>query len=178
MRGEIRMQEIYLFLKDLLPWTKTEQSVMRLFGAVGVALEILVGGFDRAIIALLIFSIIDYFTGCVAAAKAGKLNSRVGFVGIARKASIFLVVAFGYGLDAAMRMEVLRNMLIFAYAANEGLSILENVDKLGYGRYIPPFLRDKIEQLRNDKTGGVAPGHPCPRDINPSVDVRGNKNVR
>jgi toxin secretion/phage lysis holin len=139
------------FLKDLLPDTKTELSVMGLFGALGAILEILVGGFDRAVIALFAFTAIDYLTGCAAAARQGKLNSRVGFAGLKRKAAIFLVVAFGCGLDAAMRADVLRNMLIFAYSANEGLSILENVDKLGHGHYIPAFLRGKIEQLKNEK---------------------------
>jgi toxin secretion/phage lysis holin len=145
------MHTILLFARGALPGTKTEACVMGAAAAIGAALETILGGFDRAVIALFVFAALDYLTGCWAAARQGKLNSRTGFAGLAKKAAIFMAVAFGYGLDVAMKTDALRNMLIFAYSANEGLSILENVDKLGYGRHIPPFLRKKIEQLKSEK---------------------------
>lgn len=42
-------------------------------------------------------------------------------------------------------------MVIFAYLGNEGLSIVENLDRMGYGAYIPGILREKLAQLRQEK---------------------------
>ena len=42
-------------------------------------------------------------------------------------------------------------MVIFAYLGNEGLSIIENLDRMGYSEYIPLFIRDKLIQLRKEK---------------------------
>ncbi|MDR2006659.1 MAG: phage holin family protein [Acidaminococcales bacterium] len=44
-------------------------------------------------------------------------------------------------------------MAICAYSANEGLSILENIDRMGYGQYIPGFIAAKIAQIREARTG-------------------------
>ena len=42
-------------------------------------------------------------------------------------------------------------MVIFAYLGNEGLSIIENLDRMGYGEYIPALIREKLAQLRSEK---------------------------
>ena len=42
-------------------------------------------------------------------------------------------------------------MVIFAYMGNEGLSILENLDRIGYSEYIPSLVREKLAQLRTEK---------------------------
>ena len=76
-------------------------------------------------------------------------------MGIPRKVAIILVVALANMLDLGMGLyHLLRGMVICGYAGMEGLSLLENVDRAGYGGYIPAFLRDKLIQLREEK--GVA----------------------
>lgn len=52
--------------------------------------------------ALALFTAIDYVTGFLAADKEGKLSSKVGRWGIARKVVMFLVVAVAYQLDQVL----------------------------------------------------------------------------
>ena len=56
-------------------------------------LGFLFGAWDGLMKALVAFVIIDYITGLIAATKRRKLNSNVGFKGIAKKAMIFTIVA-------------------------------------------------------------------------------------
>ena len=146
------MGEFIVTIKSFLPTTRVEAVVMGIGSSVGAIIATLVGGWDNAIQMLTVLVILDYITGLWAAFKNGEASSKRGFDGVLRKIAIYIVVAFGFILDGAMQINILRSMVIFAYAANEGISILENVDKLGYGKYIPPYLRDKIEELKREKT--------------------------
>ena len=140
-----------MLVKDLFPNTRVEVIAMSAGSALGAVLAAAVGGFDQALTMLTVLVIVDYFSGIAAAFKTGQANSKVGFVGIIRKIVIYVMVAFAYVLDGAMQINILRSMVIFAYAANEGLSIIENADRLGYGKYIPVFFRNKVQQLRMEK---------------------------
>lgn len=141
-----------MLVKELFPSTRLELLAMSAGSAVGAFIAAAVGGFDQALMMLTVLVMLDYFTGIAAAFKTGIASSHRGFIGVGRKVTIYIVVAFAFVLDGAMQINILRSMVIFAYAANEGLSIIENIDRLGYGQYIPPFFRDKIEQLKSEKT--------------------------
>ena len=113
----------------------------------------LFGELDGLMIALIVFIILDYITGVLAAAKSKRLNSAVGFRGIAKKIVIFVIVAVANVLETQVfktNSAVLRSMVIGFYLANEGLSITENAGKLGLP--LPKKLKDVLEQLR-DKDG-------------------------
>ena len=143
------------FLLNIISRTKTEVDVWAICSAAGGCLSFLVGGFDQAAQALVILIIADYATGMIAAWKTGTLSSQKGFMGIPRKVAIILVVSLANMLDLGMGLNhLLRGMVICGYAGMEGLSLLENVDRAGYGGYIPVFLRTKLAQLREEK--GVA----------------------
>ena len=143
------------FLLNIISRTKTEVDAWAICSAAGGCLSFLVGGFDQAAKALVILIIADYVTGMLAAWKTGTLSSSKGFMGIPRKVAIILVVALANMLDLGMGLNhLLRVMVICGYAGMEGLSLLENGDRAGYGEYIPAFLRDKLIQLREEK--GVA----------------------
>ncbi len=136
----------------MIEYTQTELRVMALFSAVGAVFSFLVGGIDAPVKALLTLICIDYASGLVAAWKTGTLSSQRGFNGLRRKIVIVAVVAFANILDTSMSLgHVFRSMAIFGYAGMEGMSILENIDRMGYGDYIPPFIREKLIQLRNEK---------------------------
>lgn len=144
----------------MIEYTQTELRVMALFSAIGAVFSFLVGGLDSPIKALLILICVDYVTGMIAAWKTGTLSSQRGFKGLGRKMVILAVVAFANILDVSMSLNhVFRSMAIFGYAGMEGMSIIENIDRMGYGEYIPQFLRHKLIQLRNEKrmTGGGGP---------------------
>ncbi|MDD3157041.1 phage holin family protein [Anaeromusa sp.] len=143
------------FLLNIISRTKTEVDAWAICSAAGGCLSFLVGGFDQAAQALMVLIIGDYITGMLAAWKTGTLSSQKGFMGIPRKVAIILVVSLANMLDLGMGLNhLLRGMVICGYAGMEGLSLLENVDRAGYGGYIPVFLRTKLAQLREEK--GVA----------------------
>ena len=121
------------------------------FAALGGALGAVMGGFDGFLYALVVFVVVDYITGLMAAAVEKKLSSEVGFKGIFQKVIIFSLVAVGHIIDAHVIREgsVLRTAVIFFYLSNEGISILENAARTGLP--IPGKLKAVLEQLREEK---------------------------
>jgi toxin secretion/phage lysis holin len=125
---------------------------MAVFSAMGAAFSFLVGGVDKLLLALLVLITMDYFTGIIAAWKLGALNSKKGFEGVIRKVVILIMIIVAHWVDVALGgADTLRTMVIFAYIGNEGLSIVENIDRLGYGEFIPQVIKDKLAQLRIEK---------------------------
>ena len=136
----------------MIEYTQIELRIMALFSAIGAAFSFLVGGVDKLITALLIFVALDYLTGLIAAWKTATLDSKKGFEGIKRKIVMLLIVILAHWIDVSIfGVSTCRSMVIFAYLGNEGLSIVENLDRMGYSEYIPAFIRDKLVQLRNEK---------------------------
>lgn len=136
----------------MIEYTQTELRIMAVFSAVGAVFSFLIGGVDKLVTALLVFIVIDYVTGLVAAWNTATLQSRKGFEGIKRKLAMLLVVIIANWIDVGLfGTSTCRSMVIFAYLGNEGLSIIENLDRMGYGKYIPVFMRDKLMQLREEK---------------------------
>ena len=136
----------------MIEYTQIELRIMALFSAIGAAFSFLVGGVDKLITALLVFVVIDYVTGLIAAWKTATLDSKKGFEGIKRKIVMLLIVILAHWIDVSIfGVSTCRSMVIFAYLGNEGLSIVENLDRMGYSEYIPAFIRDKLVQLRNEK---------------------------
>src|SRR5690606_32556064 len=119
----------------------------------GATASFLFGGWSALLSILLAFVVIDYLTGIIAAGVEGKLNSTVGLKGIAKKVAVFFVVAAAHMLDTALGYDghVLRDATIFFYIANEALSILENVGRIGLP--IPSVLQKAIDIL-NEKGKG------------------------
>ena len=136
----------------MIEYTQTELRIMAIFSAMGAVFSFLIGGVDKLVTALLVFIVIDYVTGLIAAWNTGSLQSKKGFEGIKRKLAMLLVVIIAHWIDVGLfGTSTCRSMVIFAYLGNEGLSIIENLDRMGYGQYIPVFMREKLTQLREEK---------------------------
>jgi toxin secretion/phage lysis holin len=113
----------------------------------GGAFSYLIGGWDMSTKALLIFVMIDYATGIIAATSEKRLNSRVGLQGIARKVGIFCVVAVAHMADQILGGgNVFRDGAVTFYLVNEILSILENAGKAGVP--LPDGMREAVQALR------------------------------
>ena len=114
---------------------------------------LLFGELDGLIKALIIFVIIDYCTGVAVAIKKKELSSEVGFVGIAKKVFIFVLVIVGNILDVNVieQGSMCRSAVAGFYIANEGLSILENAAI--FGLPLPKKLKDILIQLRGRGEG-------------------------
>ena len=108
---------------------------------------------------LVAVNIIDYGTGIVAAKYRGqRVNSYIGFRGIAKKICMWLLVGVGAIFDIllAYAAEQAGIVLNFGYAiaclvaiwliCNELLSILENIAQTGV--QLPPFLEKMISYLK------------------------------
>lgn len=140
------------FIKNIVP-TGAEQYLMAIGAAIGLFISIAVGGMDKMIYALIALMILDYTTGMIAAFKTGQWDSSTGFVGLAKKAVILAVVALCNTVDMAMDTHALRQMAICAYTLNEAGSIVENIDRAGWGEYIPAFIRDALARLQSKQEG-------------------------
>lgn len=116
------------------------------FALIGGWITAVLGGWDIALQVLVLFVVLDYITGLIAAWYEKRLNSRVGFRGIAKKILLFVPVAVGYWLDVLLGQEILRSLAIWFYLANEGLSMLENLGRCGVPILAP--LKDALEQLK------------------------------
>lgn len=118
----------------------------------GIYLSSFLGDFDSLLHTLIGFVILDYFTGVLLAIHTRHLSSSIGFSGIFKKVFIFILVAIGNLLDTYIFTSdnILRNLIIFFYLSNEGISILENACLIGLP--VPDTLRNIFLQLKDKKT--------------------------
>lgn len=116
-----------------------KSGILTGIGVVGSAVASLFGGWDTAIITLLIFMGIDYLTGLLVAgvfhnsskSETGALESRAGWKGLCRKGVTLLIVMIAARLDLILGTTVIRDAVVIAFVANETISIVENAGLMG-----------------------------------------------
>ena len=108
----------------------------------------LFGGWDVALAVLVSFMAIDYLTGVVGAVINKKLSSQVGFKGLAKKLFVVLMLIVAVMLDRLINggQWIFRTLVAYFYIANEGISIIENVARLGVP--IPQRIVEILEQIK------------------------------
>ena len=131
-------------MKDLI------EGIRLTIATVGGFIGGIMGGFDGLIYSLIAFVLIDYLTGVMAAIVDRQLSSEIGFKGIFKKVSIFMLVAVGHIIDSKLLGSgtALRTAIILFYTSNEGISILENAARMGLP--IPKKVKSVLEQLKKD----------------------------
>lgn len=101
------------------------------------------------------FILIDYIFGIILSIKTHRLSSKIGFQGIIRKFCIYLVSVVGHLLDQfVLSPETsVENLILLFYIANEGISILENLAKLGvpFPEKIKTVFLDLAEDPQENK---------------------------
>ena len=108
-------------------------------GVIGAAITSAFGGWDAAVVTLLIFMAVDYVTGLLVAgvfhasgkSQGGALESRAGFKGLCRKGMIVLFVLIACRLDMLLGVSYIRDGVVIGFAVNELLSIVENAGLMG-----------------------------------------------
>lgn len=112
----------------------------------------LFGGWDAAIGILIILMVLDYITGVVYAYVNKNINSEIGFKGLLKKCLVLVVLIVAVMLDRLLNTGdwVFRTLVCYFYIANEGISLLENISKLGVP--IPAKIKDALEQLNKEGT--------------------------
>lgn len=137
-----------------------KNAILTGIGVLGSGLAGLFGGWDKAIVTLIIFMGIDYVTGLIVAGvfhnsektKNGALESRAGWKGLCRKGAILLVVLVACRLDMVMGSAFIRDAVVIAFIANETISIIENVGLMGVP--IPSVVTRAIEVLQSKSESG------------------------
>ena len=87
--------------------------------------------------------------------ETGHLDSKTGFIGLAKKGLMLPMVLMAALLDRALGTdaEVFRSIMNWFYIANEGLSILENLSLAGVP--FPQRIREVLEQLHKKSNNGI-----------------------
>lgn len=129
---------------------ETFDAIRAAIAYLGMIASYILGPMNGLLITLCVFMALDYITGVTAAIISHSLSSEVGFVGLARKCGILVLVCVGYLIDTyVIGFAGVRTMVILWYLANEGVSILENAGKIGLP--VPDKLRSILAQLSEDK---------------------------
>lgn len=136
-------------LAAVLP-TGFERVMMLLGGSMGGVFTFLYGDAGPLLIWLVVFVILDFLTGTLAAVLNGTWTSKRNMIGVLKKVLAFCIVALAHGLDVAfselLPFQIIESITICAYAAGEFGSIIENLDKMGL-RVVPPVVRKLIDAL-------------------------------
>ena len=135
---------------------KMKEMICTGIGVAGSVIASLFGGFDAALVTLLIFMGVDYVTGLIVAGvfhnsektENGTLESRAGWKGLCRKGVTLLVVLVGCRLDLVMGSNFIRDAVVIAFVANETISIIENAGLMGIP--IPSVISKAIEVLKKN----------------------------
>lgn len=109
----------------------------------------LLGGFDKLIIMLVIFMIMDYITGIMKAIINKRISSEVGFKGIFKKVLILFMIAISHEVDSVFNYIGIRYLVITFYIINEGISIIENASIIGLP--IPQKIKMTLETLQTNR---------------------------
>ena len=144
-------EQILEFLYSLAP-TKLETYIGGGVAFVGVLLQHFFGEWNNQMEILLIFMVVDYLTGLSAAFIQNNvyLDSRKGFKGIVKKIVILCLVVLAHQIDILIGQNTLtRNVVLFFFIGNEGLSILENASNCGLP--IPNKLKNTLAQFTETK---------------------------
>lgn len=141
-----------------------KEGICTTIGIIGGGIAALFGGFDAALLTLILFMGIDYITGLIVAGvfhtsektENGMLESRAGWKGLCRKGVTLLIVLIACRLDLMMGSNFIRDAVVIAFVANETISIIENAGLMGVP--IPAAIVRAIEVLKNKADGEESTG--------------------
>lgn len=148
----IFISPIVKIAKSVVIHDNISTTIGALVSFLGTSIVYFIGGYDYSISLLVMFVVLDYITGLLAAIKRKEISSDVMYWGMIRKIFQFVVVGIGASLDILLGNEafVIRLLVIYYYIGMEGISLLENMVLLGVK--VPQKLIDVLEQIKKEKT--------------------------
>ena len=134
-----------------------KQMICTVLGLAGSMLAAAFGGWDTALIALVICMGVDYVSGSIVAlvfhnsrkSETGAYNSTYGLKGLCKKGLMLLFVIVAVQVDRLMGSEYVRDAVCIGFCTNEVLSIVENLGLAGVP--MPQAVVKALEQLQNSK---------------------------
>jgi len=131
-----------------------KESICTVLGMVGAAIAGAFGGWDAALMALVVCICIDYISGTIVAlvfhnsnkSESGAYNSSYGLKGLCRKGLMLLFVLVAVQLDRLLGADYVRDAVCIGFCSNEVLSIVENLGLAGVP--MPDAVVKALEQLQ------------------------------
>ena len=134
--------------------TETKVAIMTGAGVIGGMISQAFGGWDAALITLLLFMAVDYLSGLIVAgvfqasdkSASGSLSSVACWQGLLKKGMTLVIVLVAARLDIVLGTAFVRDAVVIAYVVNETISIIENAGLMGLP--VPDVIMSAIEQLQ------------------------------
>ena len=134
--------------------TETKAAVMTGAALIGGMISQVFGGWDAALITLLLFMAVDYLSGLIVAgvfqasdkSASGSLSSVACWQGLLKKGMTLIIVLVAARLDIVLGTAFVRDAVVIAYIVNETISIIENAGLMGLP--VPDVIMQAIEQLQ------------------------------
>ena len=134
-----------------------KQMICTTLGVLGGALSWIFGGWDAALVALLICMGVDYLSGSIVAlvfhnsrkTDTGAYDSGYGLKGLCKKCLMLLFVLAAVQMDRVLDVDYVRDAVCIGFCTNEILSITENLGLAGVP--LPQAVVHALEQLQKTK---------------------------
>ena len=131
-----------------------KETICTALGVIGGGITWALGGWDAALLALLICMGVDYISGSIVAlvfhksskSETGAYNSAYGLKGLCKKGLMILFVLVAVQIDKLMGVDYVRDAVCIGFCTNEVLSIVENLGLAGVP--MPEAVVKALEQLQ------------------------------
>lgn len=132
-------------IHDLLPKT-VEGALTILGGWIGLIWSATLQSVAPLAWWFAIFVLTDLITGVWAGVKTTGFSSKALYAGMFKKGIAFAIIILAHGLDVSFwyvlkNLPVFQSVVLCAYCCGEFGSIVENIERAGYGDALPPALR-------------------------------------
>lgn len=111
---------------------------------------------DNYLVVLLSFIVFDIITGTLKAFKNNAVNSKISKSGVTNHISILLFTIFFSWVLNVFNMGEFSKVLAMFYIVSYGLSIFENLGKMGVP--LPQWLSNKFKVLQDETNKGFKGG--------------------
>ena len=131
-----------------------KEAICTWVGILGSLLAAAFGGWDSALIALVVCMAVDYISGSLVArvfhnsqkSETGAYNSTYGLKGLCKKCLMLLFVIVAVQADRLLGSAYVRDAVCIGFCSNEVLSIVENLGLAGVP--MPQAVVKALEQLQ------------------------------
>ena len=131
-----------------------KEKICTVLGLVGSGVAWAFGGWDAALVALMVCMGVDYVSGTLVAlvfhnsrkSESGSYNSAYGLKGLCKKGLMLLFVLTAVQVDRVMGSDYVRDAVCIGFCTNEILSIVENLGLAGIP--MPQAVTKALEQLQ------------------------------
>jgi len=115
--------------------------------ALGAIAGFLFGGWSELLTAILILHLLDIITALLAEGRGGKINSNKLGLEIKKKAGYWITLILANVIDVVLfdKQGIATTAVAFAFISTEGLSLVENLGRLGVP--LPDFITGYLEQV-------------------------------